>query len=185
MADVIDHSDNVGGATINNCWFAGQIITENTNDTDVTIGGVVGRNNGHSVTISNCLFTGSISCGTKARTANLYLGGIMGRSQSGSTSISNVLSVGTINSNGGKAMGLVIAGTLSTDNFVNAYAKEGICTGYSTNGLVKPDFVMERSVEQLAGENAKLEGNVNGLWADNNTSWIIGENYPVLSALSK
>ncbi len=58
-----------GSVTVRNCVFAGEIHSEGK-----TVGGIVGRGNGLSVTIEDCLMLGSVECDLEDSNANGILG---------------------------------------------------------------------------------------------------------------
>ena len=173
-----------GDVVINNCWFNGKIISQDTNNADLSMGGILGRITGVKATITNCLSTGSIDCGETAKTANLYVGGIFGKNQGGSSVLQKVLSIGNVTSNGGKSVGRVLGGVSGTtsNSITYTYALDSVCSGAAENGatIFKSGKEIHFTSDYLVGEVAETE--LSGLFGEDSlwSSQVLG--HPVLKS---
>ena len=181
-----DTSASYGNLELNNCWFAGKMISEDTkNDSALQMGGLLGRvNGGITATITNCLFTGNIDCGSGAKTAKLYVGGIFGQNNASKTKLTSVLSIGSITSNGGSQVGRILGGVsgTTTNNISASYALDSVCAGAESNGatLFKSNKEIHFTSDNLVGNTAKDEGGPSGLFGTDScwTTQVISHPIP-------
>ena len=135
--------------SIENCVFAGTILTGTAGGTGSGVGGIMGYSNGKSVIIKNCLFIGSIESNDK------NVGGIAGAVASGST-IEACVSAGTLTAtvqnptNWGSVVGEV-SGTCSVKN--NYYSEALNLPLYGKKGTVNDEATNTAlSAGKLKGE---------------------------------
>ena len=134
--------------SIENCVFAGTILTGTAGGTGSGVGGIMGYSNGKSVIIKNCLYIGSIESNDR------NVGGIAGAVASGS-SIEACVSAGTLTAtvlaptDCGSVVGEV-SGTCSVNN--NYYSKALNLPLYGKKGTVNDEAT------NTALTNAKMKG---------------------------
>lgn len=170
---------------VENCWFDGSIT-----DTGQRFGGIVGRtqkNGTTKVSISHCLFSGSITRVVDGATESSALaGGIMG-SASDVVTISDCLSVGTLSSTRTKTdnMGSLVGETVQGANVTlqNLYASESTWTKIRATNAANADESTCYKISDvcLKGENASLFTTLDfaNYWA------VVKDGTPELKTLAK
>jgi len=145
-ADIVSSEKNSGGivgkisnsATVEKCWFAGDI--ELSGAQGKQSGGIAGyvANAGANVSITDCLYTGSLTFTATSTNWALRIGGIMGGAQDYYTptiTLENCVSAGTVkhstNSTNIYAVSAVYGGfdeyKMTKLNLANVYATNGSC----------------------------------------------------------
>jgi len=151
---------------IKNCWFAGSIKSANTLKNDIDMGGIIGwARNCEKVTITDCLFTGTLDYGTGKTTNPVYTAGIVGRAgMSGNIiqiELRRVVSVGVINGRGGKAINAICDTNPERSSTTYEAVYENV-TSETGATISKPNDVADLS-------SAKAEGLFSG---DGANYWI-------------
>lgn len=107
--------------TVSKCWFDGEAYSSN-----LILGGIVGYLIGGTNTISDCLFTGTVTS-TKADGSNASAGGLIGENITAGTNVTDCLSIGTICVNSRYQVNAVCALSTYTDiTFTNVYTTNEI-----------------------------------------------------------
>ena len=137
-AGIIGHQDSGTGMTISGCWFDG-VIDVNLATDGRGAGGIIAQPmNNQTTTITNCLFTGTITGGASGS----YIGGIVGIAPYNATvKMSNCLSAGDMTG--------LTAGTVGSVAGNNAGANR--CT-YSNV------YATAETYSAMAGANGNLSG---------------------------
>lgn len=112
-----------GTVTIENCSFAGSVTSSKTGTT-AGAGGIVGRVNAGSVTITNCANTAGITGGAA--------GGILGYLSTKGSSVENCYSTGTVS--GSNRTGGIAGQVYSTTAITNCYTTTDVVSGF--NGVL-------------------------------------------------
>ena len=150
-----DSKDNITftkQSILENCVFAGKIITNEANSTTgAAVGGILGSSNGKPVTIKNCLFVGEIDSNDK------QVGGIAALIYDGST-VEGCVSIGKMTATAAtpEIWGAVVGQTDGTTTIQNCYysaeqnlplyGKKATVNGESTNTELTADKLMGTQV---------------------------------------
>ena len=150
-----DSKDNITftkQSILENCVFAGKIITNEANSTTgAAVGGILGSANGKPVTIKNCLFVGEIDSNDK------QVGGIAALIYDGST-VEGCVSIGKMTATAAtpEIWGAVVGQADGTTTIQNCYysaeqnlplyGKKATVNGESTNTELAADKLMGTQV---------------------------------------
>jgi len=167
-------------ANIKECWFDGLIMT-----TGRTTGGILDEIDGTKVTISNCLFSGTIK-GTYDH-SGAVIGGILGRTSTkgASVEVENSLSSGKISTKHEDKTGMIIGEIAEGTSFrsVNSYAVAKDFPGIGLNGSNGSMYILPLQVKE---SNIKGMDAYRWLDLDFDKTWCVVENEaPVLQCFAK
>ena len=164
-------------ALVENCVFAGQIIS-NTGKENSLVGGILGGTDNQPSNIKNCLFSGSIISNDN------LVGGIVGCLYKGGSEVSGCLVAGTIESTvSGKVVGTIVGQVHNAGNYVitNNYYDSSLnysSIGKKNNaGANYTDNSAPVAHENLMGANAK--DYLPNLFPAENSAWRTTAGYPV------
>ena len=117
---IVGYSQSTGynECIIDSCVFAGQIRNHATSQA----GGILGSDNGHIVTVKNCMFTGSIE------TTGKDVGGLVGRLYKAST-VDGCISTGTVTSTTDGWSNIALVGNVSADSIIKNNRYQNVAGG--------------------------------------------------------
>jgi len=183
-------------STIKNCWFAGNVITENAVADEV--GGILGASSGIAV-ISNCLNTGTINTSAfkcTRKTSNvehgISAGGIIGRIGH-QTTIDGCLNVGIVKAHADdKSYGPIAGNVWNSTNakkseIKNTYAIPCTASDATVYGDAKLLATTYTIVEGSAIKGEAAKTGASGLFAGGNASYwsTVSTGSPVLTAFKE
>jgi len=208
-ATVVTTDTQTGGivgrceGTIDGCWYNGNIYNTKNTTGDIRLGGIVGctysgvKNSApeRTLTITDCLYTGTITyqIPTDNTTANSGVGGILGKDamRNISVTMTNCVSAGTINTNvfkgAGSVMGQIVStgysGVTSTLAMTNCYGAKDVIPGRTDRELIQsiPDSIVDKVTQTDCASLLKSELQGAAIYNNANikldyTSWIARSN---------
>lgn len=162
--------------TMNQCWYDGQVTSNVTTSKYQGTGGLVGDLYAGTLTMTNCLNTGTVDVSLYTANAAPCAGGLVGRITGGTAGISQSLNAGDIKISDTATTGYGYIVGYGTATLSNVYSTTGSWTEEVIAKSTQPTNITQSSEDDLKGQS--LDN------LDFDTTWTTVPNHiPVLQSL--